>query len=249
MGTMDDAIITFTGRRANLFALDAEDVQIEDVAHHLACVARFTGATPAPYSVAQHSVLVSRKCEGWQPGTGLWGLLHDAGEAYLGELIRPIKRRLPPYKEQEVRLLRTVAQRFGLCWPMPPVVRWVDDRLLATEARDLLHPFGQLKDGYGAAVPLEAIISPWEWEDAEQRFLERFNLLTGGDRPPALSATELNEALFVVLEVTPRGVNGEIAEATIRPRAKGTPLMTLRGPWPDRASAYRAAAAAIKAAA
>jgi transposase len=110
------------------------------------------------------------------PGLALWGLLHDAGEAYLTDLPRPVKQSLPQFSELEDRVLRQVAVRFGLSWPMPPEVKLADNRLLATEARDLMAPW---PDDWRLDVePLPDRIVPLTWQDAERLFLAEFTRLT-----------------------------------------------------------------------
>ena len=75
----------------------------------------------------------------WQRSIQAWGLLHDAAEAYLGDMVRPIKQRMPEFKAIENRLLQRIAKRFDLAWPIPNVVFDADDIMLATEFRDLMH--------------------------------------------------------------------------------------------------------------
>jgi hypothetical protein len=105
----------------------------------------------------------------------LWGLLHDAAEAYLSDVPRPVKASLPAFVEMEARLLREIAEVFGLVWPMPPAVRWADDVLLATEARDLVAP---PPASWGLTErPLEDLIVPLGPEAAERAFLDRFDAL------------------------------------------------------------------------
>lgn len=110
-------------------------------------------------------------------------MLHDASEAYLIDVARPVKRMecMVPYREAEKRLLRAIADRFGLSWPEPAGVKRADSRLLAIEARDLMptvwpdwrekwYPFiGDCK---------LTITRPWSPDEAEERFLARFAELT-----------------------------------------------------------------------
>jgi hypothetical protein len=80
---------TYAGRHVHILNPRPADIYIQDIAHALAHTCRFAGHTPAFYAVAQHSVLVS---ELLTPDLALWGLLHDASEAYLHDLTRPLKR-------------------------------------------------------------------------------------------------------------------------------------------------------------
>ncbi len=166
-------IQTYTGRPFDPLALDHAAFDIRDVAHSLALQCRFNGHCRSFYSVAEHSVRVSRLCS---EQTALWGLLHDLGEAYVGDLPRPVKREIPAFSEVEDRVLRAAARAFDLPWPMPDEVRRADDLILATEFRDLMGP-GPGHDTF-AIEPLPETIVPVGPEEAERAFLERYAELT-----------------------------------------------------------------------
>ncbi|NIV36398.1 MAG: phosphohydrolase [Anaerolineae bacterium] len=109
-------IQTFTGRMVDPCNPDPADIDLEDVAHALSHLCRFTGHASVFYSVAQHSLWV---CDwlahrGAKPVLQLAGLLHDASEAYLGDLNTPAKRQLRDYRDAEERVQRAVAEAFGL---------------------------------------------------------------------------------------------------------------------------------------
>lgn len=130
-------IQTYSGGRFHPLAPRVGDVKLKDIARALSCICRFGGHCNAFYSVAQHSVLVSRLVPGH---LALLGLLHDAAEAYLGDIPRPFKR-LPmfdAYRAAEAAAESAIAERFGLRYPFPPEVKAADDRALAIEARDLM---------------------------------------------------------------------------------------------------------------
>jgi 5'-deoxynucleotidase YfbR-like HD superfamily hydrolase len=171
---------TYTGRKFWPMDPRPEDFDIEDIAHHLSNVCRYGGACRAFYSVAQHSVLVSQVIE-YKAGASLheqlWGLLHDASEAYLGDMVRPLKRSMPQYREAEHQVMAAIAERFGLDLREPAIVKQADTILLSTERRDLLNhelPWNadELVD------PLPFIIIPDSPFEAKERFLERFAELT-----------------------------------------------------------------------
>jgi hypothetical protein len=167
-----DWMLTFTGRRFYPLRPRSEDVEIADIAHALAMNCRFNGHCRRFYSVAEHSVRVSRLLAGQGGELALWGLLHDGAEAYLSDLTRPAKKSLPAFIEAEDRLLAIVLERFGLSMPMPGPVRRADDVLLATELRDLMTPAEIPWDV--PAEPLEAVIEPMGPEQAEEAFLSRY---------------------------------------------------------------------------
>ena len=148
------------------------DVDIRDIAHALSLLCRFNGHCRVFYSVAEHSVRVAQQLP---PSLALWGLLHDAAEAYLTDLPRPIKRQIPEFRTMEDALLRVVAERFELTWPMPEPVAQADNELLATEARDLMAP---PPASWGLECqPVATSIEPWPAETAERSFLESFERL------------------------------------------------------------------------
>ena len=124
---------TYTGRVVNPIRMQPEMIDLVDVAHALSQLCRFTGHTREFYSVAQHSVIVSTYCE-----DEAWGLMHDASEAYLCDISRPVKSQMPIYQQIEKELQYVVAERFGLSPEIPQQVKDVDDRVMVTERRDLM---------------------------------------------------------------------------------------------------------------
>lgn len=178
-----DWIITYTGRVVYPLDLRPEDVCIEDIAHALAHQCRWGGHTRQFYSVAEHSVRVALICPRQHR---LWGLLHDAAEAYLVDVPRPIKAtdELRAYRLAEHNAMRAICEAFGLPLEMPEVVREADDILLATEARDLLPP--ELRERWShPAAPIPFPITPRTPELAERQFLNLFQSLTSGRVPVA----------------------------------------------------------------
>jgi len=147
-----------------------EEIHVIDIAHALANQCRYGGHCRTFYSVAQHSVIVSRIVP---PQDALWGLLHDAAEAYLVDLPRPIKRFSEmgsAYRAIEGRLMRVVCERFGLAEDEPESVHLADNVVLMTEKRDLMP--GLLKWAE-TAQPLDDPIIPVTPEVAEGEFLRR----------------------------------------------------------------------------
>jgi 5'-nucleotidase len=171
-----DWIQTYTGRKFYPLAPAVGDFDIRDIAHSLSLLCRFNGHCQGFYSVAEHSVRVSRLLG---RNLRLWGLLHDAGEAYLSDLPRPVKKQMPWFKDMEDRILEQAMRSFGLPWPMPAAVKLADDQLLATEARDLMCP--PPTDWGLTAPPLEERINhPLGPSEAEQLFLATYNTYTLG---------------------------------------------------------------------
>lgn len=130
---------TFTGRKFYPLDPDPADVCIEDIAHALAMKCRFTGHSRFFYSVAEHSVLMAEYCEReGQNSDALFALLHDATEAYLPDVARPVKHHLPWWPEIEARVHRAIAQAFGLAEENERV-KVIDNRILLAEAQVLMH--------------------------------------------------------------------------------------------------------------
>lgn len=163
-----DWIETYTGRK--FWPLDPrpEEIVIEDIGHALAMKCRYSGHCLRFYSVAQHSVLVSRLVPAED---ALWGLLHDAGEAYLSDVPRPVKPHLPGFQAMEDRVLFAVALRFDLGWPMPRSVQVADTSLLLRERQLLMPDTGN--DWGISGVPAEVYFMSWPPETAKAMFFAR----------------------------------------------------------------------------
>lgn len=171
-------IQTHSGRRFNPTNPNPDAIVIQDIAHALSMQCRFSGHCKKFYSVAQHSVLVSHICN---EEDALWGLLHDASEAYLVDVPRPLKRsgKFDAYIEFEARMQEAVCKRFGLPYQEPPSVKKADSKLLATEARDLMSPLHP--DWLQPVTPLPFTIDAWSPDKAKDMFMQRFFELIGAD--------------------------------------------------------------------
>lgn len=156
-----------------------EEVCIEDIAHALSHQCRFGGAVREFYSVAQHSVLVSRAVP---QADALWGLLHDASEAYLVDVPSPVKKMLPDYRVLEQKVMNAICTAFGLQLAKPASVTEADMALLLTERDALRNP--PIEPWIGEDTPrrFDIYYTPWNPREAKALFLHRFESLFR--RPP-----------------------------------------------------------------
>lgn len=167
-------ILTQSGKQFDLLAPAADMVVLDDIAHALANICRFAGYTQTHYSVGQHSVLASHLVP---PADALHALLHDAAEAYVGDMVSPLNDLLPGFKAIEARIWRAIAARFGIAKEMPASIKEADLVLMATERRDLLPP-GPPWPSLEGIQPLPSRIVPWPPAFARLAFKRRFRELT-----------------------------------------------------------------------
>lgn len=174
-GWYDAWILTHTGKRFTPLAPQVEDICIEDIAHALSNTARFNGHANTFYSVAQHSVHVSHIVPREHSMTGL---LHDAPEAYIADMVSPLKPYLTNYRDIEGNLWDAIAARFGLPSELPLEVKHADLVMLATERRDLMPPHRDEWIVLRGIEPLAMQINPFLPEAAKALFLQRWKELT-----------------------------------------------------------------------
>jgi hypothetical protein len=184
---------TFTGRRVYVSAPRAADVSVEDIAHHLSMVCRFGGAVTTFYSVAEHAVRVSRLVEEIKgtPQDIFWGLNHDDSEAYLGDIVWPLKQaiEMAGYKKLKRLWMLAICEALEMAPEQPAIVKHADLVMLATEKRDLIRGTSKTVgreaerakadlEGWhcDTITPHEERIQPWTPRDAEHAFLERYAL-------------------------------------------------------------------------
>lgn len=167
----DQVIQLASGKYVSLMDPQPEDIRLSDITWSLSHLCRFTGHSASFYSVAQHSVLVSRLVPAAFAASGL---LHDAAEAYVGDVSSPVKWYLEAhapgvFHDLEHRFLRVIAERYDLPYPEPPVVKDADLVALATEKRDLMDGDAWL----GLPEPSGTLIMPQRCEHAGYAFKRR----------------------------------------------------------------------------
>lgn len=151
-------------------------IDIKDIAHALSNLCRFNGHCPCFYSVAQHSVLVSEKVpEEYE----LAALLHDASEAYLGDISAPLKRLLPDYKLIEKNVQDRIYYKYGIPKSIGyhECIKKADLEALATEKRDLMKQVNEHWSMLDGVEPWNEFIFPVSPVEASDMFLRRFNAL------------------------------------------------------------------------
>ena len=187
-----------SGRRLDILDPSPLDVELSDIAHGLARVARWNGQTQGdyPFSVAQHSVLVleifSALNRDADRRSQLYALLHDAPEYVMGDIISPFKAAMGGnYKDVEGRLQGAVHIRFGLpAQPPAPLVKQIKRadkqaalfeavRLAGFAPEEARQFFGDPSLAAFDLEDFETLIRPWPTREAEERFLTTFNALTG----------------------------------------------------------------------
>jgi uncharacterized protein len=183
-----------SGRRLDLLDPSALDIEIEDIAHGLARVARWNGQTEGNhiFSVAQHSLFVEAISRNQVPSVDVrWRravLLHDAPEYVIGDLISPFKAILKEdYKKVEARLMHAVNLRFGLPvrWPaqLEKIVKTSDRSAAYMEATELAgFSVSEARRFFGkppslSSAAIKYYLTPWSADAAKRRFLRRFNEL------------------------------------------------------------------------
>lgn len=177
---------TYSGRAYHPLDPNPNEVDLIDIAHGLAYQCRFNGQCRSFYSVAEHSFWVSEimYTESGKPGAALAGLLHDAAEAYIGDMVRPIKRSLPRF--YEIERLNMMAIYAGLKVPVEAgmetwaeAIKEADLVMLATERRELMSDPPMPWVAVERVEALDMRLFPLSPEQAERKFIARFNTLMG----------------------------------------------------------------------
>lgn len=175
-------IQTYTGRQFSYECCTLDEISIVDIARALSHICRFTGHSKCFYSVAQHSVLVSEQCS--HP---FLGLMHDATEAYVGDMNRPLKSKLPSdsiYKRIDDNIWEVMQSK----WPSLAATqaqieecKKADLRMLVTESHDVLWhgPHAEWDINQTNYPRYDFTIKPWSPDEAMERFLARYRELLG----------------------------------------------------------------------
>jgi len=173
--TDDGSILTMSGKLISLYNPQVDKICIEDIAHGLGNLCRFGGQVSKFYSVAEHSV---HCCRIAPDHLKLVALMHDATEAYLIDLPRPIKVQLAQYRDFEDKLAVAIFERFGLDIDLLAEIKSVDNHMLTVEAFHLMRQDGEFN--WPECQDKKMYLPCWNPEFAKSVFMDAFNLLTRG---------------------------------------------------------------------
>lgn len=197
---LEPFLATYTGGKFYPLGPDPDRVNIRDIAHSLSQQCRYAGHTSEFWSVAAHSLEVSRRVESYlldgdprqnmRRSLGpqfirqhaLTALLHDASEAYLVDIPKPIKPLLLLYAEFEANIEAAVANKYGTLFPMPQLVADVDHDMVRTEVANFYGPGSEAWARYGldhTNAALEPVLVPLDPREGESQFIQRFVELGG----------------------------------------------------------------------
>jgi hypothetical protein len=176
---MSPWIQTVSGRKFPLLEIDPEAINIEDIAHALSMLCRFNAQCLKFYSVAEHSVHVSYEIA---PHLALLGLMHDAAEAYLGDVPSPLKGELRDFKIIEQRLILAIGEKFGFDHPEKgsqeyAVLKAADTQLLVDEQAAIMAAQPEPWPPNAPLVKDLGRIECWGFEIAKANFMTRFEEL------------------------------------------------------------------------
>jgi hypothetical protein len=174
-------IQTASGFKFPLIEIDPDAIRIEDIAHALSMLCRFNAQCLRFYSVAEHSVQVSYEI---RPDLALLGLMHDAAEAYMGDVPSPLKRELRDFKGIEDRLIAAIGERYGFAMPEDGSddareLKRADVQLLVDEKAAIMSPEPEPWPPNAPSIKDKGRIECWPPEFAKAKFLARYTELSG----------------------------------------------------------------------
>jgi hypothetical protein len=181
---MNNWILTQKGHAFSFDDVEYNIYDIDDIAHSLAMTCRYGGMSRWHYSVAQHSVLIAREIwyQTYDPSAALDGLMHDAEEAYMGDMKTPLKNLMPDFRAMSDRVdsaIRKTFAHYGVPATIQPLTKEYDTRILLDEKRALLPDDGPRwpieTDG---TEPLGVLISRWTPQEAKAAFLDNYRYFT-----------------------------------------------------------------------
>jgi len=162
LDNLNGIINTYSGKLFSILDPQPEQIDILDIAQGLAFKGHFAGQTPQFFSIAQHSILVADLLESQKLNSELilLGLLHDAAEAYIGDMITPIKILLPVFQKIENSIVEAIALKYSLNLKLMKVIKYFDDQAKQIEF-----------DSFYKGIRTLNYLTP---EESKSQFLTRF---------------------------------------------------------------------------
>ncbi|NMZ72947.1 phosphohydrolase [Pseudomonas nitroreducens] len=160
-------ILTNSGQRFDILEPNSGMVHPQDIAHSLAMQCRFNGHCGTFYSVAQHCIIVASLVPDEHK---LAALLHDATEAYIGDIVRPLKQAVPDLRQIEHRIWHAICARFDIDPVLPACIHDADMIALATERRDLMPEHQDEWECLAGTQPIQQFIRAWSADEARLRY-------------------------------------------------------------------------------
>ncbi len=175
------AMNTYTGNKIDPMSMTASDISIQDIAHALSLTCRGGGHVSYFFSVAQHSIncMNEAKARGWSERLQLACLLHDASEAYISDIIRPVKAHLSNYLEIESSIMNAIFERFGLAdLSEEENAMWkqIDDDMMNFELKNLMKGEAYRNTDNLSSVP---VVAERPWREVEDEFEAECKKLAG----------------------------------------------------------------------
>lgn len=175
----DTYIETYTGKHFDFLTPQLDMIDMEDIAHSLSMQCRYTGHCNEFYSIAEHSLFVSDMCS---PENKLWGLLHDASEAYLTDVASPVKPFLQNYKLMERKLMNKICEKYNIELVMPDEVHYYDMVALKAEAYQMTQSKGldwAIANNQTIELKTNVDFDYYTPKQAKLQFLDVFHSLMG----------------------------------------------------------------------
>ncbi len=172
---------TYTGNKIDPMSMTASDISIQDIAHALSLTCRGGGHVSYFFSVAQHSIncMNEAKARGWSERLQLACLLHDASEAYISDIIRPVKVHLSNYLEIESMIMDVILEHFGLSdLSEEENAMWkqIDDDMMNFELKNLMKGEAYRNTDNLSSVP---VVAERPWREVEDEFEAECKKLAG----------------------------------------------------------------------
>ena len=172
-------LTSWSGVDINITSPQASDIHIKDIAHSLSMICRYNGTTRYHYSVAQHSLAVANVAQkmGYPPEQVLYALLHDATEAYICDIPRPLKSLLSEYRKIEQSLNQVIMDKFGISGVDTTTVDVIDYNIVYDEALEVLDKTPSWLNRYTSVAKDRTLFRRMNPTDAYKLFMNKYNEL------------------------------------------------------------------------